>query len=119
MVSYSAKLLRASRVTRILVLTNLVLVLFLFSSVTRPAAERMFKAVSAYAILPWVPDIWAVASTLLASGLFAYELLRARTGTVRPHLTRARVALDGLFIGVWWLILAGICLYGFALGHAG
>ncbi len=110
---------RASQVTRVVILVNLLLVLVLFGPITHGVAERAFRTLGSYPILPWTPDLWVVASTFLASVLFAYELFKMSRSAAGSESTKARVVVDGVLLGAWWLVLVAICVYAFALGHGG
>ena len=62
-------------------------------------------------------QLWVILSTLVATTLFVRDLVRRRAAVAKqPWKT---VLLDGALLGAWWLALLVICIYAFALGHAG
>lgn len=63
-------------------------------------------------------QIWLVGSTLLVTALFGWVLLQKRRST-SAGLPSTSVRLEGVLVAVWWLVVLGACVYGFALGMGG
>jgi len=109
------------RSIRVIVIVNLLIVLevMLEDRLTGGASYRALKRAGLADVVGLATQVWVVGSTLLASGLFISDLLRKPTATTEPHCRRRGLAVNGAFLAAWWVILAAICAYAFALGHAG
>jgi hypothetical protein len=60
-------------------------------------------------------QVWIVASTVLVTvlfGLVAWKNRRAAS-PLRPIL------VDGILLLTWWIVLLGVCAYGFMIGMGG
>jgi len=66
----------------------------------------------------WCVQVWMAGSTLLATGMFVWELVKKLREGDLPRRTGTALAVDGVFLLAWWLTLGVLCVYGFMLGMA-
>jgi hypothetical protein len=60
-------------------------------------------------------QVWIVASTILATVLFALFVWKNR-GAASPIRS---IRFDGILLLTWWIALLGMCAYGYMLGMGG
>jgi heme/copper-type cytochrome/quinol oxidase subunit 2 len=63
-------------------------------------------------------QIWTVSSTLIATGLLLWAFWQGRKAK-SAGIASAPVKLEIVLVAVWWLMVIGVCAYGFMLGMAG
>lgn len=104
-------------VIRLLALSNVLLfVVFFLTPLGGEHAYHAYKAAKIDDLLTWTIQLWVVVSTLIATGLLLRELIRRQRN---PSLEGPQALLvDGLLLGLWWLIFGAIALYGFLSGLA-
>ena len=60
-------------------------------------------------------QVWIVVSTILATALYGLVTWRNRRAASPIRSTR----FDGILLLAWWIVLLGVCAFGFMLGMGG
>ena len=60
-------------------------------------------------------QVWILGSTIIATGLFGVVLWKNRGA----ELPISSIRSDGILLLAWWIVLLGVCAYGFMLGMGG
>jgi hypothetical protein len=96
---------REATLLRILIAINFVVLLVMISPVG--TSHEFYKAHRGSALLAVLRSIqvWVVASTIIATALFALMLWR----TGRAGLPVRSVRLEGILLLAWWLTLLALC----------
>jgi len=105
---------------KILITINvLILVFFLVCDMAGlKIVDSALKAFGLDKAVAWGVQFWIVCSTLVATAVFLWELVKNSDAEGRVHRTRGAVTLDGVMLLVWWIMLVALCVYAFALGMA-
>jgi len=107
---------RDGNLLKILLAINFVILLVMISPVG--TSREFYKAQRGSALLDAVLrsiQIWVVASTFIATALFALMLWK----THRAALPLRSVRFEGILLLAWWLTLVALCAYFFMMGMAG
>ena len=78
--------------------SNFLIVLLFFGPITRHLVERLYDAFSRYGLLAWLPTLWVVGSTLLATALFVHEVVKKLRAVPLSELEWKTITLDGVFL---------------------
>ena len=68
-------------------------------------------------IISWVTLLIVFGSTLFATIVFLQGALRKPSAAVVG--TRRAMISDGVLLLSWWVVLSGLCIYGYLLGLGG
>jgi hypothetical protein len=60
-------------------------------------------------------EVWIVASTIIATAIFALVFWKSRRATVPIKALR----FQGILLLIWRIVVLGACAYGFMLGMGG
>ena len=60
-------------------------------------------------------QVWIVVSTILATALYGLVVWKNRRAAAPIRSTR----FDGILLLAWWIVLLGVCAFGFMLGMGG
>jgi hypothetical protein len=63
-------------------------------------------------------QIWILGSTVLATALFGWMVWKQRKAMF-AGISSPQLSFEGILLLPWWVVLLGICAYGFALGMGG
>lgn len=64
-------------------------------------------------------QMWLMASTVAATGFFAWSLRKGRRSERRSDRKSRSLAIDASLLLAWWLVAICACAYAFMLGMAG
>lgn len=109
---------KVARLITVLVIVNFVLLLVSLGPGRNHNIDLALRNAGVEDLIGRLWQVWTIASTLVASVLFAIVLWRRRN-TPELKAVSSTVGLEGVLLLAWWATICGLLTYGLVLGTSG